>query len=167
MRSLFHTRRPALALAVILLIAAALRLWLIRLDAFVLDSDEAVVGLMARHITQGKPIPTFFYGQHYMGSLDALLVAAGFRLLGTSIVVMRWVQAVLYLLALLTGYQLAYAVSRSYRIALMTLLLLGFPSLLGTVYTSITLGGYNEVIILGNVVLLLAWQIAVEQKSGA
>src|SRR5690606_24247956 len=102
-----------------------------------------------------------------MGSLDALLVAAGFRLLGTSIVVMRWVQAVLYLLALLTGYQLAYAVSRSYRIALMTLLLLGFPSLLGTVYTSITLGGYNEVIILGNVVLLLAWQIAVEQKSGA
>jgi hypothetical protein len=35
-----------------------------------LNSDEAVVGLMARHILDGKR-PVFYYGQAYMGSLDA------------------------------------------------------------------------------------------------
>jgi hypothetical protein len=34
------------------------------------NSDEAIVGLMARHMLQGER-PLFFYGQAYLGSLDA------------------------------------------------------------------------------------------------
>lgn len=161
-----HTRvrdhRASLAaLALIMLIAVGFRAWLIAADAFAFESDEAVVGLMARHITQGRGIPTFYYGQDYMGSLDALLVAGGFRLFGESVDTMRVVQLGLYALALLSGYALALTVTRRRRTALVALLLMAIPTALGTLYTGITLGGYNEVVILGNGVLLLGWQVTV------
>ena len=52
----------------------ALKVVLLALDAAPFNADEAVVALMARHILQGER-PWFFYGQAYMGSLDAYLVA--------------------------------------------------------------------------------------------
>nr|HMN61443.1 hypothetical protein [Anaerolinea sp.] len=67
-------------LIVILMVSAAWKIILLALDVVPLNSDEAIVGLMARHILLGER-PIFFYGQSYMGSLDAFLVAAGFRLL--------------------------------------------------------------------------------------
>ncbi|MEZ5283502.1 MAG: hypothetical protein R2712_01585 [Vicinamibacterales bacterium] len=30
-----------------------------------LDGDEAVIGLMARHVADGRALPLFFYGQNY------------------------------------------------------------------------------------------------------
>lgn len=35
------------------------------------DSDEAVFGLMARHIAQGRAFPLFMYGQTYMLSVES------------------------------------------------------------------------------------------------
>ncbi len=52
---------------------------------------------MARHILGGER-PIFFYGQAYMGSLDAWLVAAGFWFFGQQVWVIRFVQILLYLL---------------------------------------------------------------------
>ena len=46
------------------------------------DGDTAIVGLMARDILHGRPWPVFYYGQHYMGSLEAILTAGVFRLTG-------------------------------------------------------------------------------------
>ena len=152
-------RESLVALVLILVIAVGFRGWLIASDAFSFESDEAVVGLMARHINQGRDIPTFYYGQDYMGSLDALLIAGGFRLLGESVDTIRVVQLGLYALALLSGYALALTVTRRRRTALVALLLLAIPTALGTLYTGITLGGYNEIVILGNVVLLTGWQV--------
>ncbi len=40
-----------------------------------LHSDEAIVGLMAQDIANGERFPIFFYGQRYMGSLEAYAVA--------------------------------------------------------------------------------------------
>ena len=60
------------------------------------NADEAVVGLMARHILQGER-PIFFYGQAYMGSLDAFLIALGFSLFGEQVWVIRMIQTLLYL----------------------------------------------------------------------
>ncbi len=156
---------PALALVAILLVAALLRAWLIAGERVSFDSDEAVVGLMARHITQGQPIPTFYYGQAYMGSLDALLVAGGFALGGESVATMRAVQLALALLALCVAHSLARAVTGSRRAALMALLLLAIPTPLGALYGTATLGGYNELILLGSLVLLWSWQIAVDGRD--
>jgi hypothetical protein len=41
-----------------------------------LHSDEAIVGLMAQDIAAGKSLPIYFYGQRYMGSLEAFVIAA-------------------------------------------------------------------------------------------
>lgn len=152
-------RRSWLFVLLALLVAALFRAWLIGAGGLSFDSDEAVVGLMARHINQAKPVPTFFYGQDYMGSLDALLVAAGFRLAGESVTTIRLVQAALYLLTLGVAYRLAQVVTGSRRVAAMALLLLAIPTALGVLYTSITLGGYNELVLSGSLVLLFGWQV--------
>ena len=36
-------------------------------------ADEGVVGLMAMHILEGRELPVFFYGQDYLGALEAYL----------------------------------------------------------------------------------------------
>ena len=41
-----------------------------------LHSDEAIVGLMAQDIAEGRSLPIFFYGQRYMGALEAYVIAA-------------------------------------------------------------------------------------------
>jgi len=145
----------------ILLVAALFRAWLIVTDGVSFDSDEAVVGLMARHINQGHTIPTFFYGQDYMGSLDAILSAAGFRLFGESVHTLRAVQLILNLLALAVAYRLAYEIAHCRRVAGMALLLLALPTALGALYTAIAIGGYNETVLFGSLVLLLSWQVTI------
>ena len=46
----------------IMLLAAGWKLLLLAWDAFPFNADEAVVGLMSRHILSGAR-PIFFYGQ--------------------------------------------------------------------------------------------------------
>ena len=68
-------------LIVLLTLAAGLRsLYLIYP---IMDADQAINGLMARHILLGE-FPIFFYGQEYCGSLENYLVAVVFLLFGAS-----------------------------------------------------------------------------------
>jgi Dolichyl-phosphate-mannose-protein mannosyltransferase len=61
-----------------------LRIWLVILPTGTLDSDEAVVGLMARHIVHQHQFTTFYWGQNYGGSITAVVMAAGFAVFGSS-----------------------------------------------------------------------------------
>jgi 4-amino-4-deoxy-L-arabinose transferase-like glycosyltransferase len=126
-------------------------------------SDEAIVGLMARHINQGQPIPTFFYGQAYMGSLDALLVAGMFRLAGESVLSIRLVQSLLYAGTLLTTLALALRLTGSRTVALLAGLLIALPPVALTLYTTVSLGGYGETLLLGNLIVLTGYEIAQAQ----
>ena len=76
------------------LLSVVLKGCLLAAGSFPFHSDEAIVALMARHILQGQ-WPAFFYGQAYMGSLDAALVALGFAAFGEHVAVIRWIQALL------------------------------------------------------------------------
>jgi hypothetical protein len=62
----------------------ALRVWLLRLPTGVLDSDEAIVGLMARHMLHEHEFTTFYWGQNYGGSLTAMVMAGVFAVFGSS-----------------------------------------------------------------------------------
>ena len=141
-------------LVVIAVLALALKVALLAADAVPFNSDEAIVALMARHILQGER-PAFFYGQAYMGSLDAFLIAGACTLMGESVLAVRVVQVVLFLAVLLTGYAVALRLTGSQRVALLTALLFAFPPVLLTLYTTATLGGYGEAMLVGN--LLLWW----------
>ena len=39
------------------------------------DSDQAIFGLMAKHIAEGRAFPLFMYGQTYMLAAEAWLAA--------------------------------------------------------------------------------------------
>ncbi len=122
-------------------------------DRLPFNADEAVVGLMADHILKGE-IPVFFWGQSYMGSLDAMLVAGAFLLIGRSVTAIRIVQLLLYSGTIATTCMLAYRVSRKVEAGWMAALLMAIPTVNVTLYTTISLGGYGEALLLGNLILL-------------
>ncbi len=57
-------------------ICAVSRLPQLRSPNLLADGDECVLGLMAKHVLQGKEFPIFFYGQHYAFSPVETLVSA-------------------------------------------------------------------------------------------
>lgn len=148
--------KPDLAWSILLLSAAAVfKIILLVLNAFPFNSDEAIVGLMARHILQGR-WPTFFYGQAYMGSLDATLVALAFKIFGAKVAVIRGVQILLYVGTAFTTMLLARRISADWKAALYAGLLMTLPAVNLTLYTTVSLGGYGESLLIGNLLLLLA-----------
>lgn len=69
----------ALGVAAVLVI---LRSWVfVAYEQAFFTSDQAIVGLMAKHISEGRAFPLFFYGQSYMLAVEAY-VAAPFLLVG-------------------------------------------------------------------------------------
>ncbi|MEX0788600.1 MAG: hypothetical protein WD906_05045 [Anaerolineales bacterium] len=135
--------------------SAGWKAYLLSRDAFPFNADEAVVGLMARHILSGAR-PLFFYGQAYLGSLDAYLVAGAFRLFGESVLAIRMVQVALYAGTVATSVALAQKLIRPGWPAVFAGLLMAFPTVLITLYSTVSLGGYGEALLLGNLLLLLA-----------
>jgi hypothetical protein len=67
------------------------------------DGDEAVLGLMARHLARGQELPVFFYGQHYGFSSIEAAAALSFLVLGTGALALKvamlalWTAGVLFL----------------------------------------------------------------------
>lgn len=129
-------------------------LWLSR-GVIPFNADEAVVALMARHVLHGER-PLFFYGQAYMGSLDAYLVAAGFWVFGQQVLVLRAVQALLYCGTIAALYCALREFFPSPRQAWTAALLLSLPSLDLTLYTTVSLGGYGEALLIGILALWVA-----------
>ncbi len=109
--------------------------------------------------------PIFFYGQAYMGSLDAALVALAFAAFGQSVRAIRIVQSVLYAGTVLTTALIAWRVTRRREAAWVAGLILAVPTVNTTLYTTVSLGGYGEVLLIGNMLLLLALSAA--QRPGS
>lgn len=119
-----------------------------------LDADEAVVGLMARHIAFNGEAPIFYYGQAYLGSLEAFTAAPLFLAFNSSGVVLKLVP-VAYSLGFLV---LSALVAR--RIfgdgpALLTAFYLALPPAMWALWSTKARGGYAEVLFLGEALLLL------------
>jgi len=163
MRTFLKKFLPIIAL---LLLTAGWKLIFVLRDTVPFNSDEAIVALMARHILMGAR-PVFFYGQAYMGSLDAWLVAGGFVLFGQQVWVIRLVQALLYLGTLWTTWLLGQRAFRSRHTGWLAALLLAVPTVNMTVYTTASLGGYGEALLLGNLMLLVSLDLYRRAQSGA
>jgi hypothetical protein len=78
-----------------LVIAAACALVVVRTLVFVgweqshFDADQAIVGLMAKHLLEGRAFPLFFYGQQYLLGVESWLVAPFFLLFGVSVTTLK------------------------------------------------------------------------------
>ncbi len=143
----------------VVLVALVLRVVVLASNSVSFHSDEAIVGLMARHINHGLPIPVFFYGQPYMGSLDPLLVSLAFRFSGETVFGIRLVQSILYLATVGTTLALAYRLFRDRVLAGIAGLLVAVPPVVMTLYTTISLGGYGETLLIGNLLLVTGYDL--------
>jgi 4-amino-4-deoxy-L-arabinose transferase-like glycosyltransferase len=146
-------------LIAILVLAVALRAaWLVA-DAVPFNGDEAVVGLMAKHILQNGERPTFFYGQDYSGALDAYLTAGMYALIGPRIMGGRLVQMTLFALYVVLVYALAGRATGDQWAALVSALIVAVSSPLLATYTLVSVGGYGESLVLGTLMLWLALRV--------
>lgn len=140
-------------LFLVLIVAGLVKLILMITNSVPFNADEAVVGLMARHILAGER-PIFYWGQAYMGSLDAYLIAIGFLLFGAQVWVIRLVQTILFLGTVWTTVLLGARIYGSYTTGLLAGLLVAIPSVNVILYTTASLGGYGEALLIGNFILL-------------
>lgn len=87
----------ALAVAGVL-VGSALRIWIFTSPLSALESDEAVVGLMALRALDGD-VSVFYWGALYGGSQEALLTSAAFAVAGPSVLLLKLVSLALYAFA--------------------------------------------------------------------
>lgn len=74
----------------VLLAAVVLRGWFfLRFDESYFDSDQAIVGLMAKHLVEGRAFPLFFYGQEYMLGVESWVMAPVFAVFGSTVFALR------------------------------------------------------------------------------
>ncbi len=148
-----------IGLAGALALGLAMRLAVIASPLGEIDADEAVVGLMARHIAFLGERPVFYWGQPYLGSLEAFSAAAVFRLVDSSALLLKLVP---------TAYSLAFlalSAALARRLfgtgpALATAAYLAVPPAMWAVWSTKARGGYAEILCLGEAVLLVTLMLA-------
>lgn len=90
-----HSRFGALPVDQAAVIAAAFGLVLLRaltyllFEQFGFDSDQAINGLMAKHLSEGRAFPLFFYGQTYMLAVEAWVAVPFFWIAGPTVGALR------------------------------------------------------------------------------
>jgi hypothetical protein len=53
------------------------------------DSDQAIIGLMAKHISEGRAFPLYLYGQSYLLALEPWLTVPYFWIAGPTVAALR------------------------------------------------------------------------------
>ncbi|MFE9958895.1 DUF423 domain-containing protein [Micromonospora sp. NPDC005299] len=140
-------RRPRLPVLLALLVGLAgvgYRLALLLADAPPTNSDEATMGLAALHIARGEDFPVWFYGQAYMGTLEAYLAAPLIALAGPSVLALRLPTLALYALFLALSWRLTIRLGgdRWYALLVVAVLALGADRVVKN--QLIAGGGYPE-----------------------
>ncbi|PKO05581.1 MAG: hypothetical protein CVU41_10940 [Chloroflexi bacterium HGW-Chloroflexi-3] len=148
-----------ISIIILLIFHFLFRFLLLSINAFPFNSDEAIVGLMAKHILDGENF-IYFYGQSYMGSLDAYLVALGFLLFGEKVWVIRLIQVILFGLVIIFSYLFVDISFQNKKIAFFSSLFLVFPAVNVVLYTTVSLGGYGEALLFGVISFYVAALIA-------
>src|SRR5215510_16194471 len=90
----------------IIAFATLLRVVLASLGWPITNSDEGTMGLAALHIAYHGEHPVMFYGQTYMGTLEAYIGAVLFHIFGPSLFVLRLSVILLIALFLVSMYLL-------------------------------------------------------------
>jgi 4-amino-4-deoxy-L-arabinose transferase-like glycosyltransferase len=147
-------RRDTNFLVLAMILALLVRLDFMRAAQWSIDGDEAIVGLMAKHILEGRGIPVFYYGQHYMGSLEAILAAGSFALFGVTPVALSLVPLIFSLALVPLLYALASSLGGR-TAGRAAALLAAFPPSALIIWSVKARGGFIEVLVLGALALLL------------
>jgi len=144
-----------LSALLIIAFAVGLRVLLTILGWPTTNADEGTMGIMARHIAYNGEHPIFFYGQSYMGTLEAYLGAAFFRLFGASLFTLRLGILLLDALFLASMYLLT-SLLYTKKLALFGLVLLGLGPNAIFLWELYAKGGSTQTLLFGALAFLLA-----------
>jgi hypothetical protein len=124
-------RRHALFVGVLVLTAAA-RFAILLTSQTHVHSDEAIIGLMGKHILEGRYFSFYMYGQLYNAGAawEAYLAAIAFALFGVSGIALKGCIVVLSLVGLFLFYQMSLALYDQRTSVLATIVFAITPSLL-------------------------------------
>jgi hypothetical protein len=78
------------------------------------DSDQAVIGLMGKHLSEGRAFPMFLYGQSYIFAVEAWMAAAVFLVAGVSVAALK---LPLLVINVIVGLLLVWLLDRDARLA--------------------------------------------------
>jgi len=144
-----------LAAAAIIAFATGLRMLLIAMNWPPTNSDEGVMGIIALHIAYHGEHPLMFYGQDYMGTLEAYLAALFFHLLGGPSLFALRLGVVLMVMGFFMTMYLLSSLLFSKKLALITLALLSVGSIPYLTRQMLATGGSAETLLFGSLALLL------------
>ena len=124
-------RRYPLFVGVFLVIAAA-RFAILLASQTHVHSDEAIIGLMGKHILEGRHFPFYMYGQPYNAGAawEAYLASVAFALFGVGVVPLKGCIVLLSLLCLFLFYRMGCALYDRRTAAFATVAFALAPSLL-------------------------------------
>lgn len=155
--SILRGRAAWIGLGAVLLAAFGLRIALSVFN-YVSNFDSATPGLMALHILRGEDFPLFYYGQHYMGALEAYLAAGFFALFGVSDFALS-LSAIVFSLGWIAGTYAIFAEIGGRRAGLVAAATAVAPPWTALWYSVLTYGGYTATFCLGTWVLWLCLRI--------
>ncbi|HCI82387.1 MAG TPA: hypothetical protein DHW02_22160 [Ktedonobacter sp.] len=154
-----------LAALAVLIAAIALRVVLLALGWPPTDSDEGTMGIMALRIAYSHQHPFVFYGQNYMGTLEAYIGAFLFHFTGPSLFVLRLSVIFFVTIFFISTYLLA-SLLYSRRIALITLILLTFGSIYVLTRETLSTGGSTQTLAFGSIAFLLSAWLSYSYRRG-
>jgi hypothetical protein len=149
-----HERRWRVLVALAIGLGVAVRFWAAAQWPANFQSDEAVFGLMARHILAGQFTPTL-YGPAYLGSIESIISAGFMSVLGPSVMAFR-MSAILLFTAFFVAHGLFTTRYFGYRVAFVSLLFLALPGFHVLEWTYQPIGAYGAMFVIGTLTLLAA-----------
>ncbi|WP_201370045.1 hypothetical protein [Ktedonobacter robiniae] len=157
-----------------LLLALVVRIWLIMRSQGMIDGDEVLVGIQAEHILHGD-FSIYFYGQPYMGSLEAYLSAIFVAIMGPSVWSLRAEAIVLSLVLVSLTWWFASLLAEAARLPLsikryfttVATLVAAIPPLYDGVIELRSWGGWIEIYILILLLLISAFRLTSRWSEGA
>ncbi|MFH1824899.1 MAG: glycosyltransferase family 39 protein [Candidatus Firestonebacteria bacterium] len=142
-------------LVLIILCGVILRFFIIRHD---IAGDEAVFGLMAKHIMEGREYPLYMWEAHYSGTLSAYIIAISFKIFGVSSFSYKIAGLLLFIPYIIFIYMLAKKIFDS-NVGLLSTLFVAVSPVFVSIYLATILGVYIEGLICGTIILLLCCYI--------
>ncbi len=140
-----------------LILGLFLRLHYIRITPYSVDTDSSIVGLMGKHILEGD-FPVFYYGQPYMGSLEAFVAAFFFFFFGISKLTLSLSPLFFSLLFIISTYFLGKEFGNA-EVGLIAIILACVPAVYLVTFSGVARGGYIETLFFGNLILILTRKI--------
>jgi len=145
------------------LLAIAARLPFLISAKIAFDSDEAVEGLMARHVLHGE-LPAFFWGQAFKGVPEVYAAAAAFAVFGSSVTVLKSVTLAFFAVFVGLNFALLDKIAGRWMAVTTSLLLIVAPPAL--VFWSLDASAeYIVIMMLGTIFLFLCLRLEESRQA--